>query len=330
MKKIILFFLFFFVSAFADTEENVWNLHRINIYSENDVLSGTDQDYTNGFKLSFIYDIKNPEGIIYKPLQMDEKYFDTYISLSVAQHIYTPKRENQLYTELVQNDRPYAGWSYLEAGIYKASSSVLRSLTVQVGIVGDAAKAKEIQNYVHDFIEVERFYGWENQLKNELGLNLTYVHKEKFYFNAFDSIESFISPYFQADFGNVSIKATTGFMSRFGLNLPKDFGHSTIQTNNENGINTYKNKDHAFKNIGLSININAGVDFIVRDIFLDGNTFEDSHSVSKKHIVGYLSYGFGLIYKKFTLDFLERLSSKKFDQGISDHKIYSLVGSWRF
>jgi hypothetical protein len=328
--KIFLLLSLLVASLLADATTDEWNLYRINIYSENDILSGTDQDYTNGVKLSIIYDINTPYKIICNLLEDENTKNEYYLSIGTAQHIYTPKRENQLYTSVVENDRPYAGWSYLESSIYKTSPNSMNSLTLQIGIVGDAAKAKEIQNYIHDLIEVEKFYGWKNQLKNELGINLTYTHKKKVFFKDINSLESFISPYYQLQAGNISIKAITGFMSRFGFNIPKDFGHSTIETNIENGINTYGNKNYYNKNIGFSININGAIEVVGRDIFLDGNTFKDSHSVDKKYVVGHMSYGFGLIYKKFKLDFLERRTSKRFDNGINNHRVSSLILSWHF
>jgi len=53
--------------------------------------------------------------------------------------------------------------------------------------------------------------------------------------------------------------------------------------------------------------------FVAHNIFLDGNTFRDSHSVDKKHWVADLTVGVALIYGRFTLAYTNALRTKEFD-----------------
>jgi len=69
---------------------------------------------------------------------------------------------------------------------------------------------------------------------------------------------------------------------------------------------------------------------VARDIFLDGNTFTESHSVEKESFVYYYAGGFTLRYKKFVFDFLETYNSKKFVLEKKGHGVGTLVMSWLY
>ncbi|MCP4653996.1 MAG: lipid A deacylase LpxR family protein, partial [bacterium] len=61
----------------------------------------------------------------------------------------------------------------------------------------------------------------------------------------------------------------------------------------------------------------AGVDgrVVARSIFLDGNTFKDSHSVDKKYFVYDLKGGLSIRIHSWRFDYSLVRRSKEFDQG---------------
>src|SRR5690606_30937471 len=53
---------------------------------------------------------------------------------------------------------------------------------------------------------------------------------------------------------------------------------------------------------------------VLRNIFLDGNTFQDSHSVDRRVLVGDLQAGFALIYESWRLTYTHVLRTPEFEE----------------
>jgi hypothetical protein len=49
-----------------------------------------------------------------------------------------------------------------------------------------------------------------------------------------------------------------------------------------------------------------------RNIFLDGNTWQDSHSVDKNHVVADMSSGVSLVYKRVKITYTHVYRTKEF------------------
>lgn len=309
----------------ADSEN--WEFNRFNIFFENDMFSTTDSQYSSGEKFGLLYHVLNPLNPLYDLLYLDEGIVDAYVSFALVNQMYTPADLTQ--TTLIEDDRPYAGWTYLEYGVHKSSREDLRSLYIQVGMVGPASKTEEIQKIIHKMTDSTPPEGWDNQLKNELGINLTYVHKWRFVPEPLGSFESSFVPFVQGDLGNISIKATGGVSARFGWNIPKDFGVSTIDSGGEIGVLVLDECKNMRQNKwSFSFNINAYGSAIARDIFLDGNTFKDSHSVDKENFLAYLGFGLSARYENIVVDFIQTKSTPKFKKEDSIHTVGTVVVSW--
>ncbi len=315
------------LNTYADEEK--WDAFRFNLYFENDIFAATDHQYTSGVEFDLIYHVENPSSKIYNLLFLDYGKIDTYVNFSVANQIFTPRDINE--TELIVDDRPYAGWTFFEAGIHKSSKDHLRSMYLQIGIVGPAAKGEEIQNAIHDITDSNPAMGWDNQLDNELGINFRYVHKWRFVPPDIIGMESAFIPYLEGDFGNISIQGTAGVAMRFGWNIPKDYGVSTVDTGGEDGIPVYDEfSAMREQSWSFSFNLSGALSGVVRDIFLDGNTFKESHSVEKEPFVGYLGFGFSARYANFMLEFIQMKNTRKFKFEKDMHSVGTVVASWLF
>lgn len=330
LKIFLLLFIFFNLFAQDNGDESEkWDIVRSNIYFENDMYFNTDYDYTAGIRLSFLYNVKNPgENIFdFSPLNFGDA--NTYRSFAIVHQMYTPK--NKYATMLIPDDRPYAGWTYLETGLHKSSRKHLRSLNIKVGIIGPYSGAEDLQNFTHRVIGYPRVYGWDNQLSTEVGVNLKYSHKWRLMYKKNHIFESSFVPFGEIELGNVSTKATGGFSMRIGYNIPKDFGVSSIDIGGEDGIPAYK-EEILTKNKcwSFSFNIHAATSLVARDIFLDGNTFKESHSVNKEEIIGYGGVGISIRYQRFIFDFIQTYNTRKFTSEDRGHDTGSIVISWIF
>lgn len=271
-------------------------------YEENDTLNGTDRHYSNGLKLSWLSSdladwhdgwrhrvagwlpfINRPDG-------------QKNAGFAFGQNIYTPQDTDAFVPD--PNDRPYAGWSYLEFTFLSKTERVADTFAIQVGIVGRHSYAQDIQHVVHDWLDDPQANGWDHQLRDEVGVNLVYERRWRLYGRALGArLGADLVPHAGFSLGNVQTYANAGATVRFGFNLPSDFGVQLIRPGGTGGNAPLDDRDPRIDaNRRWSLFVFAAGDGrgVARDIFLDGNTFKDSPRVDKRPFVADLSYGAGL------------------------------------
>ena len=324
-KSFLIIFLFF--SILNASEKDEWQFQQFDIYFENDLFFQTDGQYSSGEKFSLLYFVPESNFFMYD-LFLSQKPSDKYINFALVNQIYTPYDISK--KEIILDDRPYAGWTYLEIGYHKSTVDSLESIYIQVGLVGPSSQSENIQKFIHEITGSELPQGWDNQLKDELGINLRYIYNWRIE-QKNKNLQSVIIPYTEIDFGNIAISATGGVNIRIGWNIPKDFGMSTINTGSEIGISTYKQHNNRFKNRwSFSFNGNISASAIAHDIFLDGNTFVDSHSIDKRYFVGSAGVGFSTRYKNYSLDYYFQKHTKHYNSEKINHGYGSLIFSLAF
>ncbi len=319
-------------SLAREEPELPWTMH---VYFENDLFTGTDRNYTNGVKISlispdlvsFVESGKLPEWsleYIYRlPFINDpDPALKRKIEFSFGQNMYTPA--DIFRSDLVVDDRPYAGWTYFAAAFHTRSSERMDTIELQLGMVGPSSYAEETQQAVHDLRDLQRPNGWEHQLKNEPGLAATYERKWQIapFFSrgtfAMDAIT-----HLGCALGNVATYANTGFETRLGWDLPDDFGVSLIRPA---GNTRFSAREQQGGYLFAAVNGRA----VLQDIFLDGNTFAHSHSVGKKPFVADLAGGAALYFQQFKLTWTQVLRTKEFDGQPDNHSFGSLIISLFF
>lgn len=322
------FMSFFAASPVCAVEETElpW---AVNVYFENDLFTGTDANYTNGVKISvispdlvsFVESGKLPAWslpYVYSLpfINNPEPGLKRKIEFSLGQNMYTPVDISR--SDLIVDDRPYAGWTYFAAAFHTRSSGWMDTIELQAGVVGPDSLAEETQKAVHSLRDLQRPNGWDHQLKDEPGLAAIYERKwrpDPFYSNgdvAFDVIT-----HLGCSLGNVATYANTGFETRFGWNLPDDFGASLIRPAGNTSF-TARQEQGGY----LFVGVNGRA--VARDIFLDGNTFAHSHSIDKKYFVADLAGGASLYFRQFKLTWVQVLRTKEFDDQPDNHGFGSI------
>ena len=106
-------------------------------------------------------------------------------------------------------------------------------------------------------------------------------------------------PYVGGALGNIYTHAALGSELRVGLNLPDDFGTPVIGPSDStpSPVEGAEQEVRSRLDLGLYLFARAEGRLVARNIFLDGNTFADSHSVDKKPAVADLSVGASVNYK---------------------------------
>ena len=292
---------------------------------ENDFFAGTDEHYTQGIKLSWISgDLKGYAednrlpGFVLPYLGalpfVNEPGQQYNVALSLGQNMYTPRNTNT--TAYQPQDRPYAGWTYMSLALHAKTSEQLDTFETTLGIVGPSARAGETQNNYHVLMGFERANGWKNQIHDEPGLLLSWQRTLRAARADLgnDMAWDFL-PRFGATAGNVLTQASAGFETRVGYHLPWDFGTSLIGPGG--GVSAPAaaddprlGKDTAF---GLHFFVGGEGRAVGRNIFLDGNTWERSPSVTKKNFVADLYAGIGLMLGPVKLTYTHVYRTEEYD-----------------
>lgn len=309
----------------------------LGFYIENDVVANTDRDYTSGMKLSWTSrwvpvpgtgpDDQNQKGWVPSFLNRFP-FFNTpgdrrALSILIGQSIYTP--ENTTRSDVIPDDRPYAGYTYIGFAVQRTAQKIMDTLELNIGMVGPHSYAEYVQEGVHKWLGDKEPQGWQNQLKDEVSLDLIYERKWRLGASklghgfGYDFI-----PHLGGRFGNVYVYANTGAELRFGWNPPDDFGTCPIrpgcETNGTTGLENNRGRSfgiHAF----LSVDGRA----VLRDIFLDGNTWQDSHSVDKNYFVADLGAGLGISTRLFKVTYGVIYRTREFKSQHANGQIFGTL-----
>jgi len=103
-------------------------------------------------------------------------------------------------------------------------------------------------------------------------------------------------PMFDTSLGNVLTYFQLGSTFRFGYNLPNEFA----VTHNEGKV------------FGAYFFTRVEGRLVLRNIFLDGNSFRESHSVDKRFLVGDVRFGIALVFKRLELSAAHTVVSEEF------------------
>lgn len=294
-----------------------------NIHFENDLFNGTDDGYTNGVKLSWVS--ANLKDYIHDPClpvwirrlnRMFESvhragYKSRNMVVAFGQSMYTPL--NKVRTDVIPDDRPYAGWLYLGLGYNERDARQMDTVQINLGMVGPASMAKQTQDFIHDLRDIPRFNGWGNQLHNEPGIQIIVERKKKIWNSASGSWPQFDAiTHYGGSLGNVATYLNTGFELRAGNRLPNDFGTSPIRSAGDSNAPLEDPNLRRFSSGGVHAFISADARLVARDIFLDGNTFVASHSVNKELVVGNIAVGVAWQWHGGQITYAHYISSKEF------------------
>ena len=310
---------------------------RYAITEENDFLQpyGTDKHYTQGALFTYLSPVLDDKSLAYPLftwLQADLPIFKNGLGVLrkfdvvFGQSIFTPRDYHRF--PLDPNDRPFAGWLYTGGSLLQETGgTMLENLEVLAGVIGPDSLADVTQQNFHkliNFYNPELSQTWKTQLKNEPGIVITYERKWRVWQSSLFGFETEVIPSGGVTAGNVLTYGDGGVMFRIGRDLGVDYGPSRVRPS-LSGTPWY-NDARLMDPWGWYIFGGAEGRVVARNIFLDGNTFEDSRSVDKNVLVYALSTGASVYFKdsvKVDLTFSQTSKEFKTQNGLDR---YGTVG----
>jgi len=284
--------------------------------------TNTDEHYTNGVRASWVSNLRPKIGpdwlnrltdwpsVIASPTTEVRRRF----GIAIGQSIFTP--DNTKARDLEIDDRPYAAWLYLGLALHvvhgpKDDPVRQDSFQIDLGLVGPNAYGKQVQNGFHDIIGVAASEGWDNQLRNEPAADLVFERRWRFdktLVSSAPSLEVDLIPHAATSLGNVLTYFGGGATVRIGQDLQNDFGPPRIRPSIP-GSEGFTSAGH------LTWYFFAGAEgrAVIRNIFLDGNSFRDSHDVRKRTFVGDFQGGITFIWDWIRISYTHVVRTPEFD-----------------
>ena len=232
------------------------------------------------------------------------------VNYTIGQQIFTP--DDTVSSELVVDDRPYAGYLFFSMALlarvqHDPHYDTGNILDFTIGVVGPASLAEQAQTTFHNLFGVAVPQGWDNQLNNELGLGLSYSRFWRIIKPVSGPLEFGVSPQVTATLGNVYTYGAAGVMFRLGTQLNNDLSPPTIRPGFP-GFALFSVDKHPSWYFCFGVETR----YVVRNIFLDGNSFQESHSIEKEPVVADLQFGFVFKVSNVRLAISNTIRSKEF------------------
>ncbi len=292
----------------------------ISLITENDLFGGTDRNYTNGLRAERYSGAKRAPGIlrsasiIFPFIDVDQ--YEIRQGYGLAHAIYTPE---DIEAEIPDpTDQPYAGWLYVSSSVVAVAKNRLdrHALQLNVGVIGPSAGADFVQTNWHEMIDGKEPRGWAYQLDDELGVELIGERVRRIKKTNLGPFEIDSALHGSLTLGNVNTHGAAGGMARIGFDLDADFGPPRIRPS-IGGAGTYNPND----DFGGYLFFGAEGRYVVRNIFLDGNTFDDDGPhVTGRHrwvgdVQGGIAVNLGAVQAAFT--YVHRTEQYKAQDGAS-------------
>jgi lipid A 3-O-deacylase len=277
---------------------------RLVLIEENDVIAKSydpakgidavhDYDYTQGFFAGIVFDDfkKTPAaGQVYDVLQGGMVTFGApegprqqQLEWIFGQSIFTPQHiENPVRQP---GDRPFGGWLYTGVSLAQETGRrQLDSFEIQVGAVGGSASLwQTVQGGFHSLIGSSAPQPGNYQLANEPGIVLSWERRWKFGYDLGAGYGVDFVPAVGVSAGNVFTYGEVSGMVRFGQSLGTTWGPTRIRPSPSGA--SFMSTSPTDPSWGWAIFAGVAERAVARNIFLDGSTFANSPSVTKKPLV---------------------------------------------
>ena len=314
------------ITCLAGSAHAAYDSGVLTLLIENDAFADTDRNYTSGLKLAYVAPEKRADPLRnYVQSNLWPGGNDTVMrsSISIGQSIFTPRDTSVTFPQ--PNDRPYAGWLYLGYGIIAERPSNVTTADIELGIIGPDAGGEWVQNDFHDLLGNGHSEGWDNQLEDQFGINLTVERRWRpAHLPSFLGIEADMEPNVGVTLGNVVTEAFVGGTIRLGTHLER----SALPLRVRPSLAGSGSFDET-TGIGWYVFIGGTARAVGYNVFLEGDTPYVSN-VDPNTFVFDGQAGIALRLGRFqvTYTFVER--SEEFTQQDGEDHFGALGFSWHF
>jgi hypothetical protein len=232
---------------------------------------------------------------------------------------YTPESYDDVNPK--EFDRPYAGWMFLDGGVdlfYGQRHWV--SAQLDLGVVGPAAQAAEIQTFWHYVLNYDLPRGWDSQIANTPAVNLHLRH----------AVTVLDHRYVQLMLDNAIMAGTIRNYVRPGGTFRLGRLHSLWQSNFTGG-NLYGNQPGQYSMREFYLLAGVQYEYVIHNTLIEGNFIgpPSPHTEEAEPWVRHEKYGFGFSRTRIDLSLVLHRLTREVTEG-ERHRYLTLKMSYRF
>ena len=247
---------------------------------------------------------------------------------SFGHNLYTPSDIDR--ATLDTRDRPYAAFVYGSAGVSTITDRHMDDTELTLGWIGPSAQGEFIQDKFHRLIHADyQPHGWKHQLRDEPAVMLSWERSWPAYYTADigKKLHARFAPHAGLTLGNVYTYVNAGFIIDL---TPANLRWQTQPVRVRpaipgSGYFEYTDGHGWMAFLGYDARLMA------RNIFLDGNTWKDSHRVDKRPFVHDIALGAAYNHKNYRISYTVNWRSREFEGPLANSSSFGAVGiSYRF
>ena len=300
---------------------------------DNDRFVNTDRHFTHGTRVFWVGDADETPEWSYR-LASYLPGLDgpgaLQIGVTIGQNMFTP--DDITVTSVIENDRPYAGWLYGGVALARVGDGTRQAWELDLGVVGPMSLARQTQIVVHEALQARQPSGWANQLDNEPGVVLVYEQMWQHAWPLADAGPKLaLTPHLAGSLGNVYTYAAAGGTVRFGDFPDDDFGPARIRPGVP-GSDAIGGAGGSGAGWDFDWYLFAGAEgrYVARNIFLDGNTFSNSHSVDRIPLVLDMQFGVTVALPAVRLTLMHVFRTREFERQPEADRFGVVQAAFRF
>lgn len=225
--------------------------------------------------------------------------------VTLGQDLYTPHldRTPQAVADW-ELERPFFAWLFLRGTARVSSEHTLHATSLSLGVTGPPAGGELAQQVAHRIGFNEQADGWETQIGFEPGAILEYRRSQLLLRRAGTGTGIDIAPEVGLSIGNIRTHADAGVRVRVGRRLSHPW-HPALWR----------------RRAPMEWWISAGgrVDYVARDMSLDGTFEQPSRRVDRTPGVGQYEFGAGLRWQRVLLEYRAVTRSREYRSGPANH-----------
>jgi hypothetical protein len=163
-------------------------------------------------------------------------------------------------------------------------------------MVGPSALGEQAQDSIHQVLGAPHPQGWDSQLHDEFAFAASFDRRWRLPWlnastGALGGLEMDLTPSAGFTLGTLRDEAHAGLTARIGHGIVYDYGPLRVRPS----LAGVEHFNEPLGGYSWSFFIGVQGRAVARDLFLDGNTFQDSASVERKPLVADLQAGFDVI-----------------------------------
>ncbi|WP_024852241.1 lipid A-modifier LpxR family protein [Hydrogenovibrio kuenenii] len=286
---------------------------------DNDILFGTDREYTAGSHFYWTENsIKLNEQIfspLFKPLRPHfSPKSDQIDQLILATEIYTLRKKDGNQIEPLAN----TGWTYFAFRHIESYQKQQLGMELNLGWIGPGSGGEEIQNGVHKLIGNSNERGWNHQYPNQPTIN----------FNL--SIQSDISQLSNDSFH--SFYTLSGQLGTLRTNLGGGLGIDYASNCSPNFFDNQLNTIKFGWGWGWFVYSTINVNYEIYNRITDGRLFTDDRPlVNRRKFFPLFDVGIGLTHNQFSVNYSTKSTPQYYDNQPEKRFRYSSLNfHWGF